>query len=127
MRKSVVRSIPPSALTCATSSGHKNSGRNLRGITFAVNETKTLDLTITAPSLRTGLFQVDLAATGSAGVTRVMGLEVGETISIYGQPASIGGRVHLRGGSTTSEAWINAYSGVAYWRSTKQCGRLTTM
>lgn len=77
--------------------GREIGGRSLRGITFEVGETKTLELTITDPPLRNGLFQVDLGVHESAAGTELLSLEAVETISIYGQTADSGGPVQLGG------------------------------
>jgi ABC-type polysaccharide/polyol phosphate transport system ATPase subunit len=77
--------------------GREIGARSLRGITFAVGETKTLNLTITAPPLRNGLFQIDLGVNDSAAGTQLLSLEAIETISIYGQTADSGGPVQLGG------------------------------
>ena len=77
--------------------GREIGGRSLPGIAFEVGETKTLELTITDPPLRNGLFQVDLGVHESAAGTELLSLEAVETISIYGQAADSGGPVQLGG------------------------------
>lgn len=77
--------------------GREIGGRSLRGITFEVGETKTLELNIADPPLRNGLFQVDLGVHDSAAGTDLLSLEAVETISIYGQTADSGGPIQLGG------------------------------
>jgi hypothetical protein len=82
--------------------GREIGGRSLRGIAFAIGETKTLDLTVTDPPLRNGLFQVDVGVNDSAAGTELLSLEAVETLSIYGQAADSGGPVQLGGDWTIS-------------------------
>jgi ABC-type polysaccharide/polyol phosphate transport system ATPase subunit len=82
--------------------GREIGGRSLRGVAFAIGETKTFDLTVTDPPLRNGLFQVDVGVNDSAAGTELLSLEAIETLSIYGQAADSGGPVQLGGDWTIS-------------------------
>jgi lipopolysaccharide transport system ATP-binding protein len=77
--------------------GREIGGRSMRGIAFADDETKTVELTISDPPLRNGLFQIDVVVTDSAAGTKLLNLEAIETLSIYGQRGESGGPVQLGG------------------------------
>jgi lipopolysaccharide transport system ATP-binding protein len=82
--------------------GRDIGGRSTRGVAFTAGEERTIELTITEPPLRNGLFQVDIGVSDSAAGTEMLSLEAVETLSIYGQRSESGGPVQLGGDWTIS-------------------------
>jgi ABC-type glutathione transport system ATPase component len=77
--------------------GREIGSQSTRGVSFAAGQTRTLSVTIDAPPLRNGLFQVDVNISDSAAGTELLNLEAVETLSIYGQRGGSGGPIQLSG------------------------------
>lgn len=77
--------------------GREIGSQSARGVSFADGEQRTLILSVDAPPLRDGLFQVGVSVSDSAAGTELANVEGADSLSIYGQRSDCGGPVQLGG------------------------------